>query len=77
MEDEGVSRYRRGWDAIATADSPDNAADTPDNAASTRPGLNTPEANREDANWDSCAASRTVDITRSLYLEDLNGVTPS
>jgi len=60
------------------ADSPDNAAGTPDSAASTPPGLNTPEANmEEDANWDSCAASRTVDITNSLYLEDLNGVTPS
>ena len=58
------------------ANSPDNAADTLDNAASTRPDPNKPEASMEDANWDSFAASRTVDITKSLYLEAMNGVTP-
>jgi hypothetical protein len=58
-----VSRYRRGWDAIAKADSPDNAADTPGSAASIRPGMNKPGVNREDANWDSGAASQAVDIT--------------
>jgi len=58
MEDEGASRYRTGWDENAKADSPDSAADTPDNAASTPLTVQ-----GKDANWDSCAASRTVDIS--------------
>jgi hypothetical protein len=58
-----VSRYRTGWDAIAKAGSPDSAAGTPGSAASIRPGVNNPETKKEDANWDSCAASQTVDIT--------------
>jgi hypothetical protein len=57
-EDEGINRYRRGWDADATANSPDSAADTLSSAASTRPNLN-----KADANWDSSAASQTIDIT--------------
>jgi hypothetical protein len=79
MEDEGVSRYRRGWAANAMADSLDNVADTLDSAANILPGLNKPEADmeQEDANWDSCAASRTIDIPKSLYPEEMNGVTPS
>jgi len=51
-----VSRYRRGWDAGVTADWPGNGAGIRDSAASTR----------ADANWDCCAASLTVDITKSL-----------
>src|SRR5580698_3400609 len=51
-----VSRYRRGWDAGETADSPDSAVDTPGSAASTR----------ADANWICCEASRTLDITKPL-----------
>jgi len=61
-----VSRYRRGWGAIAKAGSPDSAVDTPGSAASTLSGVNKPEVKKEDANWDCCAASRTVDITDRL-----------
>jgi len=60
MEDEGINRYRRGWDAVGMADSPGSAAGTPDSAASTRPG------NKDDANWDSSSASLTVNITDQL-----------
>jgi hypothetical protein len=61
MEDEGINRYRRGWDASAKADLPDSAAGTPDSAASTRP-----DVNKDDANWDSSSASLTVNITDQL-----------
>jgi hypothetical protein len=57
---EKISRYRRGWDAGAKADWPDNAADTPGSAASTRP---IARAQEEEANWIFCAASLTVTIT--------------
>jgi hypothetical protein len=40
------------------ADSPDSAVDTLNNATNTRA-----DAHWEDANWDSCAASATVNIT--------------
>src|ERR1700727_2825250 len=57
-EEEGINRYRRGWDADVTASSLDSAAGTLSSAASTRPNLN-----KEDANWGFSAASQTVDIT--------------
>lgn len=53
----GTSRYRRDWDAAAKAGWRDTAADTPDSRASTR------ETSEEQANWDSCIASLTSDIT--------------
>lgn len=53
------------------ADWPENAADTPDCAASTRTCVI-----GQDANWNLRAASQTVDITKSLYLEGLIGGTP-
>jgi len=56
--EDGISRYRTGWDAGATAKRPNSAAGTLASAASTRP-----RVNREDANWDSSASSRTVNIT--------------
>jgi len=56
--EEGINRYRTGWDATAKAGSPDSAADKPGSAASTRPIVH-----GEHANWDSCAASPSVDIT--------------
>ena len=71
MEDEGINRYRRGWDASAKADSPGSAAGTPDSAASTR--ADGPE---KGANCDSSAASLTVNITKPLYPEGTSGVTP-
>ena len=67
-KDEGISRYRTGWDEDGKADSPDSAADTLSSAASTRPDLNKadlnePDLNEEDANWGSCAASHSFNIT--------------
>ncbi|MGB7848807.1 MAG: hypothetical protein WBL63_24560, partial [Candidatus Acidiferrum sp.] len=56
--EDGISRYRTGWDATAKAGSPENAADTPGSAASTRR-----IAHGGDANWDSCAASQSIDNT--------------
>src|SRR5579863_740494 len=50
-EEEGVSRYRRGWDADAKADSPDSAADRPGSPASTRTDLHRQDADWDDANW--------------------------
>jgi hypothetical protein len=55
-----ANRYRTGSDADGKADSHDSAADTPDSAASIRA-----DANGE-ANLNSCAASRTIDITKLL-----------
>jgi len=60
--EEGVSRYRRGWDGVAKADSRDSAADTPGSAASTRP-IARAQEQEEEANWIFCAASLTVTIT--------------
>src|SRR5579864_3365308 len=54
--EDGINRYRTGWDATAKAGSPDSAADTPGSAASTRPAVTV-----QDANWDSCAASQSID----------------
>jgi hypothetical protein len=61
QEDLVTSRYRTGLDAGGKAGSPDSAADTPGSAASTRAG-----ADCADANLVCCAASETVNITKSL-----------
>jgi hypothetical protein len=53
------------------ASSPGSAAGTQDSAASTRA-----DAIEKDANWDFSAASQTVNITKSLYLEEMRRVTP-
>jgi hypothetical protein len=49
-EDEGLSRYRRGWDALATATLPNNGAGTPETGASTR----------ANANWVADGASENI-----------------
>jgi hypothetical protein len=59
--EEGINRYRIGWDANAKADSPDSAADTPGSATSTRRA-----GQAEDANCDFSAASMTVNIALTL-----------
>jgi len=51
--------------------SPGSAAGTRDSAASTPA-----DAIEKDANSVSSAASQTVDITKSLYLEEMQRVTP-
>jgi len=50
--EERTSRYRKEKDAAVKANSPDTAVDTPGSAASTR----------ANANWDSSAASQSVNI---------------
>jgi len=59
--EEGINRYRTGWDANAKADSPDIVADTRGSATSTRRG-----GQSEDANCDFSEASLTVNIALSL-----------
>jgi hypothetical protein len=47
-----ISRYRIGWDALATATLPDNGAGTPESGSSTL----------ADANWDFGGASEIIPV---------------
>jgi len=67
-----ASRYRRGWDAGATEDSPDSALDKLDSVASTRV-----DASWADTSWKRCAALLAIDITitkRHYSLRRCSGV---